>query len=83
MPSKTATLHRITFPVRGMSCGSCVRRLETALREHTGVTAVDANLMAGEVTISFEPRNTGPAPIAAVIRQRGYEPGPPRPGKRG
>ena len=78
MESKTATFHEITFPVPGMSCGSCVRHIKAALEGNTGVQAVEVNLAAGEVTVSYNPRSTEPAAIAEAIRKSGYRPAIPQ-----
>jgi copper chaperone CopZ len=78
MESKTATSKEITFPVQGMSCGSCVRQIKAALEGNTGVERVEVNLAAGEVTVSYNPQTTAPAVIAGAIRKSGYKPGVPR-----
>jgi len=78
MESKTATVKEITFPVQGMSCGSCVRQIKAALEGNTGVERVEVNLAAGEVTVSYNPQTTAPVVIAEAIRQSGYKPGVPR-----
>lgn len=78
MESKTATFNEITFPVQGMSCGSCVRHIAAALAGIPGVKTVDVNLAAGEVSVSFNPQTTAPAVIAESIRKSGYQPGVPR-----
>jgi copper chaperone CopZ len=75
MGSKTATFNEITFPVKGMSCGSCVRHINAALAGNTGVKTVEVNLAAGEVTVSFNPQTTEPVAIAESIRRSGYKPG--------
>ncbi len=78
METKTVTFSEVTFPVRGMSCGSCVRHLHAALENKPGIKTVEVNLAAGEVTISFNPQTTAPNAIAAWIRESGYQPGIPR-----
>ena len=78
MESKTATLNEITFPVQGMSCGSCVRHIKAALEGNTAVKAVEVNLAVGEVRVSYDPRTSEPLAIAEAIRKSGYKPGVPR-----
>jgi copper chaperone CopZ len=75
MESKTAIFNEITFPVQGMSCGSCVRHINAALAGNTGVKTVEVNLAAGEVTVSYNPQTTEPVAIAEAIRKSGYKPG--------
>lgn len=79
MESRTATFSEVTFPVQGMSCGSCVRHIKAGLEGNTGVKAVEVNLAAGEVTVSYNPQTTAPIAIADAIRKSGYKPGTPRP----
>ena len=78
MESRTATFKEISFPVQGMSCGSCVRQIKTALEDNSGVKTVEVNLVAGEVAVSYDPQTTSPVVIAEAIRQSGYKPGAPR-----
>ncbi|MBL8232091.1 MAG: heavy-metal-associated domain-containing protein [Bryobacterales bacterium] len=77
MESKTATFNQVTFPVQGMSCGSCVWHIKAGLEGNTGVKAVEVNLAAGEVKVSYNPRTTEPGAIADAIRKSAYKPGTP------
>lgn len=78
MPTKTATFDEITFPVQGMSCGSCIRHIRTALEAQPGVKTVEVNLGAGEVTVSYNSEFIGEVEISEAIRKSGYIPGNPR-----
>ena len=67
------------LPIVGMSCASCVRRVEAALRGVVGVTAVHVNLVTARATIRHEPAHPSPAALADAIRGLGYEvPASPR-----
>ncbi|HEY0906350.1 MAG TPA: heavy metal translocating P-type ATPase [Methylophilus sp.] len=48
---KTAALQPITLPVEGMTCASCVLRVEKALLRVAGVEAVSVNLATEQVTV--------------------------------
>jgi len=74
MESKTATFQEVTYAVQGMSCGSCVRHLKAALEGNAGIEAVEVNLAAGKVTVSYIPQTTQPDAIAEAIRKIGYTP---------
>lgn len=78
MATKTPTFPEITFPVQGMSCGSCVRHIKAALEGKPGVKSVDVNLAAGEVAVCYNPKTTDLVAIAEAIRKSGYTPGTPR-----
>ncbi|HEU4952055.1 MAG TPA: cation-translocating P-type ATPase [Holophagaceae bacterium] len=59
-----------TFPVEGMTCASCVRRVERALKKVPGVSEAAVNLALNEATVTFE----GPAPaqLAEAVQRAGY-----------
>ncbi|HEV2605888.1 MAG TPA: heavy metal translocating P-type ATPase [Microvirga sp.] len=65
---------RLDIPIRGMTCASCVGRVERALRGVEGVSTVAVNIATERAQVSF---GTGPADaalIANTIRDVGYEP---------
>ena len=64
-----------TLLVNGMSCASCVGRIERKLSTLPGVTSVNANLVTQEVTVTAKP----PVPAEQIIhtlKQLGFEPKP-------
>ena len=60
------------FDIRGMSCASCVARVEKALRQLTGVIDVSVNLATEEVSLKTTPE-VQVAELAAAVRNAGYE----------
>jgi Cu+-exporting ATPase len=62
-----------TLPVTGMSCASCVARVEKALSRVEGVEAASVNLAAGTATVTVDPGKVGPWRLAAAVRDSGYE----------
>ncbi|HSM21114.1 MAG TPA: heavy metal translocating P-type ATPase [Rubrivivax sp.] len=58
--------------VGGMTCASCVGRVEKALAAVPGVTAVSVNLATEQATVQAGPGVTASA-LAAAVRQAGYE----------
>ena len=67
--STTAVAHE--FPIEGMTCASCVSRVEKALQAVPGVTRVDVNLATERASVSTRGTVPGSALIAAVD-QAGY-----------
>lgn len=66
------TNQETTFDVEGMTCGSCVRHVNQALREVDGVLAVDVSLREGKVRVTHDAAR---APIEAMVealRDAGY-----------
>ena len=59
-----------TFPVEGMTCASCVRRVEKALKKVPGVAEATVNLALNEATVSFE--GATPERMAEALKGQGY-----------
>ncbi len=64
---------RWTLPVAGMTCASCVARVEKALAKVEGVSSASVNLAAGSATVTADPSRTGPSELAEAVRGVGYE----------
>lgn len=45
----------LTMSIQGMSCGNCVRHVESALRELPGVKAVTVELASGRANVEYQP----------------------------
>lgn len=71
--SETAS---VTFGVRGMSCMSCVARIETALTKLPGFQTVRADLTTGRVEVMYAPSRIGVSDLAAAISATGYQTAP-------
>jgi len=63
----------IVLPVQGMSCASCVARIEKGLAEKSGVLSVRVNLLAESVRVEYEAERTGPLELRGTIRDLGYQ----------
>lgn len=63
----------LEIPIKGMTCASCVARVEKAIKAVSGVTAVAINLAAERAHISTETADNL-SEIANAIRSAGYEP---------
>ncbi len=72
--SRTAAAESFDIPVQGMSCASCVGRVEKAIRSVDGVTAANVNLATERAHVSFAPDKADPLAVAEAIRTAGYEP---------
>jgi len=67
MPGQNPNI--LDLPVVGMTCASCVRRVEMAVAAVPGVTSASVNLAAERVHVE----GGDPIAIGAAIRQAGYE----------
>lgn len=64
---------KISFPVEGMTCASCVARVEKAITKFDGVTNVNVNLATEKVTLDFEPSKLDLNKLAEKIEDIGYK----------
>jgi len=63
----------ITIPVGGMTCASCVRRVEKSLGKVTGVALASVNLATEKATVAFDPEVVGRDALRHAIEDAGYE----------
>ena len=62
----------ISFPVTGMTCASCVRRIEKALSKVDGVSSASVNLATEKATVRYDPSLATTDALAAAITRAGY-----------
>ena len=62
----------VRFQITGMSCASCVGRLEKALLAAPGVTQAHVNLADESATVDYVPGLTDPEQLAQVAAAAGY-----------
>ncbi len=60
--------------VGGMTCASCVNRVERALRKVPGVTEATVNLATESARVRYAPSEQVEAQIRRAVRDAGYEP---------
>lgn len=65
---------RFELGVQGMTCASCVRRVERALTKLPGVDAASVNLATERATVRYATGQTSPEQIKAAITEAGYQP---------
>jgi len=63
------------FPVGGMTCASCVARVEEALSSVPGVVSASVNLASEKATVEYL-EGTGLADMRRAVKDAGYELGP-------
>lgn len=62
-----------TLAILGMTCASCVGRVERVLRRQPGVLSAEVNLATEKATVTYLPTMTGHADLVAVVRGAGYD----------
>ncbi len=67
------TTTRIDLPIRGMTCASCVARIEKGLANVPGVQEVSVNLAAERAALTYDPAQVGVEALISTIQEVGYE----------
>jgi len=65
----------LSLPIEGMTCASCVRRVERSLAKVDGVERASVNLATERATVSFRPEIVGPDALRQAIEKAGYRVG--------
>src|SRR5215211_3353946 len=70
------TRQEITFPVTGMTCASCVRRIEKSLSKVDGVAEANVNLATEQARVAYDPALVGLDQLKGAVEKAGYGVGP-------
>ncbi len=62
----------VNLPIRGMSCASCVQRVERALSAAPGVRGATVNFATERANVRFDPRATDVEQLCLVVEGAGY-----------
>jgi len=68
-----AALKKISLPIEGMTCASCVERNEKLLRSLPGVTSADVNFATEKAQVEFDPDVVDVARLTSEIAGIGYK----------
>ena len=68
-------LKKIELPITGMSCASCVAKIEKGLSKMSGIVDAKVNFATEKATISFDPSRVHVGDFVATIKDLGYEAG--------
>jgi Cu+-exporting ATPase len=72
MMAKTTPATEIDLQVEGMTCASCVRRVETALSAVPGVATASVNLATRQAHVVLATPGADPLALVAAVDKRGY-----------
>ena len=70
---KLNKLEKAAFPVEGMTCASCVARVEKSIRKIEGIKNVSVNLATEKATFEFEPGKVDIKDVANIVEEAGYK----------
>jgi|DewCreStandDraft_2_1066082.scaffolds.fasta_scaffold00260_57 Cu+-exporting ATPase len=62
----------LSLPIEGMTCASCVRRVERALSKVPGVQSASVNLATERATVTADPRQVSLQDVIQAVEQAGY-----------
>ena len=71
-PASGSPPDRIDIPITGMSCASCVNRIEKSLAEEPGVVRAGVNLATARATVEYDPQKTDARSLIARVKEAGY-----------
>ena len=76
MDSSVAATVELDLGIGGMTCASCVRRVEKTLTRVDGVVAASVNLANETATVSYDPAFTSLETLTAAVTKSGYTAAP-------
>jgi Cu+-exporting ATPase len=68
-----AGVERVTMPIKGMSCASCVEKVQTALKNVPGVVKASVNFATEKATVEYIPGHVTTRDLAKAVHDAGYE----------
>jgi Cu+-exporting ATPase len=68
-----AGMEKVTLPIHGMSCASCVEKVETALNGLEGVVRASVNFATERATVEYIPGAVSMADFRRAVKEAGYE----------
>ncbi|HET6318966.1 MAG TPA: cation transporter, partial [Chloroflexota bacterium] len=71
-PATGAQPEELTLPITGMTCASCVRRVEKALGRVEGVAEANVNLATERARVAFDPARVTLDALKAAVERAGY-----------
>jgi Cu+-exporting ATPase len=67
------SVSKITIPVKGMTCASCVKRVQDALSSLSGVISASVNFASEQATVEYIRGLTGVREFKKIVRAAGYD----------
>jgi copper chaperone CopZ len=67
------TMKRETYPVLGMTCAACVRKIETVLGKTEGIQEVSVNFASENMTLIYDDQKISLDKISGIIKDMGYQ----------
>ena len=62
-----------SYPIIGMECASCVKKIEDILKKTKGVVSANANLASEKVTVEYDEETIDKTELAGILSKIGYD----------
>uniref|UniRef100_A0A4W5LP64 HMA domain-containing protein n=1 Tax=Hucho hucho TaxID=62062 RepID=A0A4W5LP64_9TELE len=72
-PCINSTFSSTSLQVRGMTCASCVHKIESSLMKEKGIVYASVALATNKAHIKYDPEVTGPRDVIKLIENLGFE----------
>jgi copper chaperone len=66
-------METIELKVAGMTCGGCVKSIQNALNEQSGIDSATADLDSATVKVDFDPAAINEGAIKTAIEAAGFD----------
>src|SRR5213080_3424028 len=63
---------QLELPITGMTCASCVNRVEKALKKVPGVLDASVNLASEQASVTYVPSAAGWSELKTAVEAAGY-----------
>ena len=73
LKSDRALLNKLDLGISGMSCASCVAKIETGLSRLPGVVEARVNFAAEKATIAYDPAEATLSDLVGTVKALGYD----------
>lgn len=71
-PSSNHQTQEVSLPITGMTCASCVRRVEKSLDKVAGVTEANVNLATEKARVRYDASVVRPGQLKSAVEKAGY-----------
>lgn len=75
-PTGTAAIETAELKISGMTCEACAAVIQGKLLETRGVVQAEVRYPTGSATVRFDPSQTDPERVIAVVNSTGYKASP-------
>ena len=62
-----------TYPVIGMECASCIKKIESVLGKTDGILNANANFASEKITVEYDNEKIDLDKVADILKKIGYE----------